>query len=175
VSYIGSPDNWGGTAIGNDPTAVVAHTNINVRTSDVNVQQDARLVTWTGTGPGQFYLQESGPGTDLRSYLNASGALVFDVIVHQPPANPTMFRVDCVYPCIGEVRGTSLLRSLPVGVKATVKLPLACFAAAGTDFETVNTPFLIFTDGSLSASFANIRWSPGAATDPDAIGCDELT
>jgi len=175
LAYIGSPDNWGGTPVGNDPTAIVAHTNINVRTSDVNVQQDARLVTWTGSGPGQFYLQEPGPGTDLRSYLNANGALVFDVIVQQAPANPTVLRVDCVYPCLGEVKATSLLRGLPTGAKATVKVPLACFAAAGTDFETVNTPFLIFTDGTLAASFANIRWSPGAAADPDAVSCDQLT
>ena len=58
-SYIGSPDNWGGTELGNDPSAVIAHTNIEARTSDVNVQQDARKITWKG-GPGQYYLQAAG-------------------------------------------------------------------------------------------------------------------
>ena len=60
-SYIGSPDNWGGTELGNDPSAVIAHTNIEARTSDVNVQQDARKITWKG-GAGQFYLQAAGGG-----------------------------------------------------------------------------------------------------------------
>ena len=56
-SYIGSPDNWGGTELGNDPSAPsVAHTNIEARWSDVNVQQDARKITWKG-GAGQFYIQ----------------------------------------------------------------------------------------------------------------------
>ena len=61
-SYIGSPDNWGGTELGNDPSAVIAHTNIEARTSDVNVQQDARKITWKG-GAGQFYLQGARGGS----------------------------------------------------------------------------------------------------------------
>ena len=173
AAYIGSPDNWGGTPVGNDPSAVVSHTNISVSTSDVNVQQDARKVTWTGQG--QFYLQEPGPGTDLRSYLNANSALVFDTIVHSAPANPVVMRVDCVYPCIGEVQATTLFRSLPIGTRATVTIPLGCFAAGGTDFSTVNTPFLVYTEGAFSASIAHVRWVPGAATAPGATPCSALT
>ncbi len=175
AAYIGSPDNWGGTPVGNDPNAVVSHTNISVSTSDVNVQQDARRVTWTGSGPGQFYLQEPGTGTDLRGYLNTNGALVFDTIVHDAPVNPVAMRVDCVYPCIGEVPATALFRSLPVGTRTTVKVPLACFAAAGTDFEVVNTPMLLYTDAAFALSVANVRWVPQAGDDPDAVACSDLT
>lgn len=174
AAYIGSPDNWGGTPVGNDPATVVSHTNISVSTSDVNVQQDARRVTWTGSGPAQFYLQAPA-GTDLRSYLNANAALVFDTIVHTAPVNAVAMRVDCGYPCIGEVAGTSLFRSLPMRTRATVKVPLSCFATAGTDFETVNTPFLLYTDAAFSASIADVRWVPGAAADPDATPCSALT
>ena len=82
-SYIGSPDNWGGTELGNDPSAVDRRTpNIEARTSDVNVQQDARKITWNG-GAGQFYLQS--PEADLRPYLNSDGAIVFDTIVTKAP------------------------------------------------------------------------------------------
>ncbi|CAA9258443.1 MAG: GH3 [uncultured Corynebacteriales bacterium] len=175
AAYIGSPDNWGGTPVGNDPSQVVSHTNISVSTSDVNVQQDARRVTWTGTGPGQFYLQEPGTGSDLRGYLNATGALVFDTIVHSPPAGTVVLRADCVYPCIGELPGTSLFRSLPVGTRTTVKVPLSCFDAAGLDFSTVNTPMVLFTEGAFSLSVANVRWSPGAGDDPDAVRCADLS
>jgi len=35
----------------------------------------------------------------------------------------------------------------------------------------INTPFLIYTEGQMEAAFANVRWVPGAAKDPDALKC----
>ncbi len=171
---LGSPSNWG-LPVGTDPTAVVtsADGNISISTTDVNVQADGKLVTWSGTGPGQVYLQTAGT-TDLRNYLNANSALVFDAIVGSTPVGPVKIRVDCVYPCIGEVDVTALLRSLPLGVKHTIKIPLQCFSEAGTDFSQVNIPFLVFTDQAFQFSFANVRWSPNAAKDADATPCSSL-
>jgi beta-glucosidase len=171
-SFIGSPENWG-TEIGVDGEA--AHANINVVQSDVNVQQDALKTTWTGTGPGQVYMQNPASGSDLRGYLNADGAIQFDVIVHQAPAARTVLSVHCVYPCLSEVVATKLFTDLPAGTKATVKIPVSCLAAGGLDLENVNTPFLIYTEGAFSASFANVRWVPKAALDPDAKKCSDLT
>jgi len=131
-------------------------------------------VTWNG-GPGQFYLQDPAGGSDLRGYPNADGALVFDTIVHEAPAARTVISVHCTWPCLGEVAGTSLFQGLPVGSKATVKIPIGCFAEAGLDLTAVNTPFLVYTEGAFQASFANIRWVPGAAKDPDAKRCADLT
>ncbi|GAA2882089.1 exo 1,3/1,4-beta-D-glucan glucohydrolase [Streptosporangium fragile] len=172
-SFIGSADNWGGTEIGADGAA--AHSAIGVVPTDVNVQQDGLKATWHGTGPAQIYMQDPAGGSDLRGYLNADGALVFDTIVHQAPAARTVISAHCVYPCLGEVVATSLFQGLPAGTKTTVKIPIACFAATGLDLETVNTPFLVYTDGAFSASFANVRWVPKAATDPDARNCSDLT
>ncbi|GAA0996006.1 exo 1,3/1,4-beta-D-glucan glucohydrolase [Acrocarpospora macrocephala] len=173
-SFIGSPENWGGTEIGVDGTA--AHAEINVVPSDVNVQGDALKATWTGVGPGQIYLQNPAGGTDLRAYLNADSALVFDTIVHAPPAARTVISLHCVYPCFSEVVATNLFTGLATqGTKATVKIPIACFAATGLDMENVNTTFLVYTEAAFSASFANVRWVPQAAKDPDALKCSDLT
>ncbi|MGV9776339.1 glycoside hydrolase family 3 N-terminal domain-containing protein [Streptosporangium sp. NPDC003464] len=171
--FIGSADNWGGTEIGVDGEA--AHSAIGVVQSDVNVQQDGLKATWNGTGPAQIYMQDPAGGHDLRGYLNADGALVFDTVVHQAPAARTVISVHCGYPCFSEVAATSLFQGLTPGVKATVKIPIACFAATGLDLEAVNTPFLVYTDGAFSASFANVRWVPKAAKDSDARSCDSLT
>ncbi|MCE6997952.1 exo 1,3/1,4-beta-D-glucan glucohydrolase [Saccharothrix sp. S26] len=170
-SYIGSPDNWGGTELGPDGEA--AHSTISVVPADVNVQGDALKTTWTGTG--QVYAQNPAGGTDLRGYLNANAALVFDVIVHQPPSARTVVSTHCQYPCFAEVDATTLFTDLPTGVKSTVKIPISCFAQGGLDLENVNTPFLVYTEGNFQASFANIRWTPQAATDPDAKTCADLT
>ena len=66
---------------------------------------------------------------------------------------------------------TAALRGLPIGQKSTVKIPVSCFAGKGLDLETVNTPFLVYTDGAFSASFANVRWVPKAGADPDVLPC----
>ncbi len=168
---IGSPENWGGTLLGSDLNAVIAHANIKAETTQVNVQQDGKKVTWNAIG--QFY-SVAGQTSDQQSYLVADAALVFDTIVHQAPAGLIKLRVDCQYPCIGEVDGTTLFNNLGINLKRSVKIPLSCFAAKGTDFATINVPFLVFTDKAFSASFANIRWVPGAARDADAAQCDAL-
>lgn len=56
-----------------------------------------------------------------------------------------------------------------------MKIPISCFADAGLDLEKVNTPFLVYTEGAFSASFANVRWAPHAAEDSDAVACGDLT
>ncbi|MEV4324290.1 exo 1,3/1,4-beta-D-glucan glucohydrolase [Microbispora rosea] len=171
-SYIGSAENWGGTEIGVDGEA--AHAEIAVVPSDVTVQGDGLKATWNGAGAAQLYMQDPAGGSDLRGYLNADAALVFDTIVHQPPAARTVISAHCVYPCFAEVVATSLFQNLPAGTKATVKIPVSCFSP-NLDFENVNTPFLVYTDGAFSASFANVRWVPGAAGDADARSCADLT
>lgn len=171
VLSIGSPENWGGTAIGPDLNAVVSHANIKVETVQVNIQQDGKKVTWSGAA--QFYSQAKAVA-DHQDYLTADGALVFDTIVHQAPADLVKVRIDCKYPCIGALDGTGLFRGLALNTKSTVKIPLACFSEKGTDFTLIDTPFLIYTEKAFSVSFANIRWVPGAGKDADAVKCSSM-
>jgi beta-glucosidase len=171
-AFIGSPENWGGTAIGDDVNAVTAHANISVRWVDVNVQQDGHEATFKG-GPAQYYIQ-SDPA-DLRSYLNANSALVFDTKVTQAPTARTVISMHCEYPCFSEVVATNLFTSIATsGVKQTVKIPVSCFDTGTLEYDHINTPFLVYTEGQLTAAFANVRWVPGAANDADAVSCASL-
>ena len=173
-SYIGSPFNWGGTELGSDPSAVIDHPGfITARTSDVNVQQDARKITWTSIG--QFYLQS--PEADLRPYLNANSALEFDTIVSQASQGSFVtLSMHCTYPCRVDVPGKALFDGLAGLGKQHVKIPLACFDAPGTlEWDHVNTPFLVYTEAPFEAAFANVRLVPGAGDDADAIPCSALT
>lgn len=167
---IGDPSNWS-KPLGADLNATITLLNVKAETTQVNVQQDGRKITWTGAG--QFYSQAS-EAADRQPYLNANAALVFDTIVGRAPAGTVKMRVDCKYPCIGELDGTRLFTGLPLNTKRTVKIPLACFAAKGTDFTLVDTPFLVYTEKAFTASFANIRWVPGAAKDADAQTCEAM-
>jgi beta-glucosidase len=171
--YIGSPPNWA-LPVGTDLNAVVATSDgdVTVETAQVNVQQDAKKVTWTSTG--QFYAQSVNVKTDYSGYIAADAALSFDVVVGQQPQGNVKIRVDCGYPCIGELDMTAVLKDLPLNTRSTIKIPLDCFAAKGTDFTLVDTPFLVYTDKPMVATFADIRWRINAKTDADALTCDRL-
>ena len=164
VGFVSSPENWGGTQIGpqgGSQTPITAAPGGN-----------GLRVTWSGSAPGQFYLQNVAGPRNLESYVDAEGALVFDVIVHRQPAGRTGLAVHCVYPCAAEVPATNLFRELPKGKRATVTIPLSCFMNAGLDPARVNTPFLVYAEQQFDATFSDIHWAAGAGA--DATACENL-
>lgn len=171
--YLGSPPDWAlpvGTDLNN--AVVTSDGNLKLETAQVNVQQDAKKLTWTSTG--QFMAQSIGTKTDLSGYLTANAAMAFDLVVHASPQGNVKVRVDCGWPCIGELDATTVLKGLPLETKRTVKIPLACFFAKGADFSAIDVPFLVYTDKPFVATFANIRWQINAANDADALKCEDL-
>jgi len=131
---------------------------------------DGKDVVW-GTGGAQVYLQapdrdplaDGNQGWDLSGYLNSGGVLAFDAKVNAAPAGNVTARIDCAYPCRGELNATALFTDPAVlDDKAhTFQIPLECFHATGADFTRINTPFLLTTDQPFELTFANVRWLPG--------------
>jgi beta-glucosidase len=176
--YIGDPSNWGGTLVDlSDPNNVTAMLNVMAgpRVDSPTFQSGGITVAFgigtDGVGPGQFYSQgDGGSGEDLRGYINsANGALVFNVRSSTPPTAAVKTRIDCVFPCIGELDLTPAYTAASDGNWHELAVPLSCFAAQGTDFSNVNTPFLVFTDGLWAADFATIRWEPDHIAN---VSCD---
>jgi beta-glucosidase len=86
---------------------------------------------------------------------------VFDARVSVAPSAAVKMRVDCGYPCMGEIDATNTFGALPVNTWTELAIPLQCFADQGTDFTLVNTPFLLYSSGGqFEVSVANIRWDP---------------
>jgi beta-glucosidase len=189
VLFVGSPANFSlkveGTGL--DPLNGTAHTAepvppyfMTLTAGDPNAADDPPPVTvnqpgdgkdvlW-GTGVAQVYLQgpdrdpnaDGNQGWDLRGYLDSGGVLAFDAKVNVKPAGNVTARIDCAYPCRGELDATALFRdaTLGDGNAHTFQIPLECFHAAGADFTRVNTPFLLVTDQPFELTFANVRWLP---------------
>ncbi|EQD82994.1 hypothetical protein N599_27590 [Saccharopolyspora erythraea D] len=138
-------------------------------------------VTWSGEGGAQVYFQSqpgSGGNQDLSRYFDNNGAIVFDATLLKPPTSAVSMEVHCTYPCRAKVTDTKLLKQLPVGKQVTVKLPLRCFVenrAEQWDPRAINTPWLMNTNGSLEMTVSNVRWEEGAANDPAATRCDQLS
>jgi beta-glucosidase len=166
---IGSPANWI-VPLGDDLNAVVATRDgaVKAETAQVNVQQDARRITFAGHG--QFWMY-AGTGHDLSGWQGGNGALAFDLVVDRPPEGDVHVRVECGYPCGGSIDVTAALRKLPLHAKATLRIPLQCFVDQGVDLATVDLPFAIDTDKPFVASIANVRWQVGGSVDPEALPC----
>ncbi|MEK8032931.1 glycoside hydrolase family 3 N-terminal domain-containing protein [Ideonella sp. DXS29W] len=180
--FIGSSPNWS-IPVGDDLNAKLStdDATLTLETTQINTQQDAKKATWTGLAEIKAMAADPGsPGTrhpqDLMGYVHpdAKAVLAFDVVVHQAAAGNVKIRIDCGYPCRGELDGTTVLNGLALNTKSTVKIPLSCFANAGADFSAIDTAFLVQTDKAFSASFARIRWLVDATGDADTRTCEEF-
>ncbi|WP_224245489.1 glycoside hydrolase family 3 protein [Hyalangium gracile] len=172
VMRIGGPSNWSGVDVAQASSSSTATPAKEISVTPVDdrngIQWGAVKATWSGTG--QLYMQsKANDGTDLQSYLNSNGALVFDARLGAAPSSAVKARVDCVYPCGGEIDVTQALKALPVGAWTEVAIPLQCFSQKGADFSNVNTPMLLYTEGTMELSVANIHWAPNKAGN---VSCD---
>ncbi len=150
----------------------VASPSIRVQTTQINTQQDAKLVTWLG-GPARIYAL-AAQKQRLRSYMLDQGVLQFDLVVQQAAQGPVLLSVECELPCKGEVDLGPVLKKMPLGTKHTVKIPLACLEDAGADFLNVDVPFGVSATRPFAAAFTSIRIVSGAVKDADTLVCSDI-
>ena len=165
VLQLGDPSNsFTGTEVDlDDPNNVTALQNISAgpRVDSPTFQFGGITFTWTGGAAQVFSVSEGSAGQDLLSYINApNSALVFNVRANAAPTGPVATGIDCIFPCIGRVDVTPAFTAISDGEWHELAVPLSCFENAGTDFSTINVPFLVFTEGAWTADFATIRFEP---------------
>ena len=153
--YIGDQADW---AV---PITSAVQTSVNgvvaIESFDYRVQEDARRIEFSGGGvqEGQFFI-DSDVATDLSKLAEEGGALVMEMRVSEQPTAPVSLRMDCGYPCSGEMDISPMLAGLLPNVWKRVAYPLACFENAGTDMSAVDVPFLLVTAGNLGFDLAEI-------------------
>lgn len=152
--------------LGADLNATFTLPGVTVQTAQVNTQQDAKLVTWSGPATVEA---RGARAMVLPQAAGANAALRFDTIVSQAPAGKVSMAMGG-----GVLDTTALFKRLAGKGKQTVKIPLACFQAKGTDLAKVDAPFSMTSDAAFAAAFTNIEIAGGAAGEPDAVRCEEL-
>jgi beta-glucosidase len=159
------------TVLGADLNAVFKLPTVTVDTAQVNTQQDAKRLVWSG--PAKLAAQ-SGKALPLPAYASTAGALQFDVIVSAAPAGAVSIGMEN-----GEGKGAALdagavFQRLAGKGKQKVTIPLSCFAAKGLTLSALDVPFSVAADAPFAASFANIQIVGGAAADKDALACGDF-
>ncbi len=152
--------------LGADLNSTFSLPGVSVQTSQVNTQQDAKLVTWTGPATVEA---RGARAMVLPAAAATRAALRFDTIVSNAPAGKVTMRMGA-----GSLDTTALFKRLAGKGKQTVAIPLACFQARGADLAKVDTPFSVSSDAAFAAAFTNIEIAGGAASEADAVRCEEL-
>lgn len=136
---------------------------LQVKSLDVRVQEDARLVRWQGAGirDSQLYWRTNEP-MDL-SAMSEQGALSVVLNLQQAPKGNVKLRMDCEWPCRGEMDVTKLFKRLPESQWVRLSFPLACFDKAGADLSKINAPFVLIADRPMSVVLLDVA----VVKDPD--------
>ena len=152
-------------ALGADVNSVATLPGVKVETTQVNTQQDGKLVTWSG--PARFEAR-GARAIALPAFAATDGALQFDTIVSAEPKGKVTVALGA-----GAFDATAMFRALVGKKKQTVRIPLSCFTAKGADLAKMDTPFAVESDAAFAAAFANIQIVGGGAKEKDAVTCAE--
>jgi beta-glucosidase len=128
---------------------------VDVRSVDVQVQEDAKQVTWTGAGEGIIRIE--GRAIDLRRQSNGDMAVALRFKLDTAPTDRVKWSLNCGKDCGAATDITDVLRAATPGEWTTLKVKLACFADAGAEMATVERPIELSTAGRLALTFTDIR------------------
>jgi beta-glucosidase len=125
-----------------------------IRAIDRRAQEDARNITFPGTGRAAVAIQ-SPRVLDLSREFTGQLSMVIDYRVDRKPTAPVTLRMQAGTTASMAVPITGLLRSAPAGEWRTMTLPLGCFS--GLDAAKLSSPFILETAGQLGIAISDVR------------------
>ncbi len=144
---------------------------LRVWATQINTQQDARRVAWTGAG--RIFAHSTTTGS-LSAHLKERSVLRFDMIAYAQPTRKVTLEMACDSACGAQLDLTKWISSFKLGEVYSAKIPLRCFVEQGVDLSKVVIPFSVATTGSFDAAFSNIFVISGQDNDSGVLPCAEL-
>jgi beta-glucosidase len=120
------------------------------------VQEDSRLVEWTGVHQSQFYWR-SIQAMDMTALEEQNKALIMTYRVDSHPQGSVTQRMDCTWPCAGAQDVTELFAKATLDEWSKAAINLSCFAEAGADLSRINIPFLLTGSDPFAITIKDIR------------------
>ena len=127
---------------------------------DHAAQEDSRRISWSGGNASSAGVAGRSP-IDLQRETNGQLSLGFDYSLEKPAKSEVVLAMECGAGCKGGVPITRELQTTSAGQWRHLKIPLACFAKAGTNMSRIWAPFVITTAGELELGVGNIRLETG--------------
>jgi beta-glucosidase len=92
----------------------------------------------------------------MTELVKQQGYLVVDAQVVAPPSSTVLLRMDCEYPCSGQIDITQVLQSVASGDWQRMAFPLSCFVDRGAQLDRLSSPAVIFTEGTLTMRVSEV-------------------
>ena len=162
-------------AISDSSGTTVVNSNVSqndaiyLRTIDKVVQEDARLIKFSGKEQGQLRIASSFT-EDLRAYADKQSTLVMTVNLETAPTDDVTVAMHCETGCTNQVNLTETLNAMTTNQWHTIAVDLSCFNVDIAGMAKVYAPFVLQTSGQLSIKLADIKLQPNKAKGAD-INC----
>ena len=166
-SYVGDPRNWSLLVSGTQTSSLLG--GIIVNRVDGIVQEDSWQIEWSGLSEGQIYWAANST-VDLTGMVDEDAALESIFRVDKSPEGTVKQRMDCGYPCAGEIDMTAFFKGLPEDKWIHAAIPLSCFAKSGVDLSRITSPMVLLSSEPFVITFKDLRITPHPAEDM-LIGC----
>jgi beta-glucosidase len=114
--------------------------SLRISALDYKAQEDARSLSWSGTGGAGVALVTPAP-LDVERETNGDVMLVTTLRVDAISPGGTSIGVGCGVGCSGQVPVGQQLAALPHGQWLSVGIPLKCFRDAGANMSRLDRPF----------------------------------
>ena len=167
-AYVGDASDWHKLVSGQ--ITATPYGGLTVATVDGIVQEDSRMLDWSGGYESQFYWQAQAPA-DLSALVANEGALMMTFKVDKHPKGIVTQRMDCGWPCSGSIDMTEFFRSVPEGQWSNVGISLSCFAKVGVDLKKVTSPLVLVSKEAFTITINDARVVPNAS-EKSLINCN---
>ena len=94
--------------------------------------------------------------------------MIFKVDKH--PKGKVTMRMDCGWPCRGEMNLTRIFRAIPEGRPVRLGIPLSCFEKVGVDLTRVTSPFVLVSGKPFALTISDVRIT-SEISEKSLIGC----
>lgn len=95
---------------------------------------------------------------DLRCYLSSNTEIKYTIRLHKHPTKQVFLALHTDYPNQPALDITERLMALPLGEWRTLIMPLDDFIPLGYDFEHIESPFMLYTEGKMDIDIGEITW-----------------
>ena len=161
-SYVGDSRNWSLIVSGTQTSSLLG--GVTVTRVDGIVQEDSWQVEWSGLSEGQIYWGANST-VDLTGMADKNAALESTFRVDRSPEGNVKQRMDCGYPCAGEIDMTAFFKGLPEDKWIRAAIPLSCFAKSGVDLSRITSPLVLISSGPFVVTFKELRITPDPPQD----------
>ena len=153
-AYVGDASDWR-KLVGGKSTST-AYGNLTVTTVDGAVQEDSRHVEWKSGQESQFYWQTDS-SVNLSGIEGDNPALMMTFAVDKHPEGKVTMRMDCEWPCRGELPVARLFRTQPEGKMTKLGISLECFSKFGVNLKKVNSAMVLVSSEPFAITFRDVR------------------